>query len=291
VAVVLALVSACFVALSSVLQAQSAERAPAQESLRVGLILYLIRRPWWLVGIGLAGVGYVFHALALDRGGLVEVEPVLVTSLVFALPLGVVFCGQTIGRREVLGTLAVVGGIAVFLIGAEPSEGRSDASGVAWLVALAAVGSVVTLLVTCGRQARRPAVRATAFGAAAGTSFALSAVLTKALTAELGEGIEATLTSWVPYFMVLLAVIAIVIGQSAFLAGPLAPALAPYIGLNPVVAGILGVAVFDEKVHTTTPSLIAAISGAALAVVGIVVLAGSPVVAAVERGTAEKMRP
>ncbi|MGH9025242.1 MAG: DMT family transporter [Acidimicrobiia bacterium] len=283
-AVVLALVSAFFVALSSVLQAQSAEQAPAEESLRLGLILYLVRRPWWLAGIALAGVGYVFHALALDRGGLVEVEPVLVTSLVFALPLGVVLCGQSLGRREVLGTLAVVGGIGGFLIGADPSEGRSTTSGAAWVAAFVAIAVAVSVLLAIGRRAQSPAVRATAFGAAAGSSFALSAVLTKSLTGVLGEGIDATVTSWVPYTMIVVAVVALVVGQSAFQAGPLAPALAPYIGLNPVVAGVIGILVFDEKVHSSPASLAAAISGAGVTVVGILVLAGSPVVAAAERG-------
>jgi drug/metabolite transporter (DMT)-like permease len=285
VAVTLALISAFFVALSSVLQAQSAEQAPAGESLRVGLLLYLVRRPWWLVGIALAGVGYVFHALALDRGGLVEVEPLLVTSLVFALPLGVLLCGQTLGRREVVGTLGVVGGIAVFLVGADPSAGRSTASGPAWIATFAAVGATIVILLSVGRRAPSPAVRATVFGAAAGCSFALSAVLTKSLTALLGDGIGATLTNWIPYAMVAVAVIALVIGQSAYQAGPLAPALAPFIGLNPVVAGVIGILLFDEQVHSSAASLVAAIVGAAVAVVGILVLAGSPVVAAVERGS------
>jgi len=286
VAVVLALISAFFVALSSVLQAQSAEQAPTGESLRIGLILHLIRRPWWLVGIGLAGVGYVFHALALDRGGLVEVEPILVTSLVFALPLGVVLCGQSLGRRELFGTLAVVGGIGLFLLGAEPTDGRSTASVTAWIVAFLAIGVTIAALLGTGIRAHQPAVRATAYGAAAGTAFALSAVLTKSLTEVLGDGVSATFTNWVPYAMVAVAILATVIGQSAYQAGPLAAALAPFIGLNPVIAGILGILVFDEKVHTSTASLLAAIAGAGAAVVGILVLANSPVVAAAEHGGA-----
>jgi drug/metabolite transporter (DMT)-like permease len=287
VTVVFALIAAFFVALSSVLQAQSAEQAPAGESLRIGLILHLVRRPWWLVGIGLAVLGYVFHALALDQGGLVEVEPILVTSLVFALPLGVVLCGQSLGRRELFGTLAVVGGIAVFLIGAEPTDGRSTAPSLTWVVAFLAVGLAIAALLATGLRSRHPAVRATAYGAAAGTSFALSAVLTKSLTEVLGDGMSATLTSWVPYTMVAVSIVATVIGQSAYQAGPLAAALAPYIGLNPVVAGILGIAIFDEKVHTSPASLAAALAGAGMAVVGILVLANSPVVAATERGGSE----
>jgi hypothetical protein len=110
-------------------------------------------------------------------------------------------------------------------------------------------------------------------------------VLTKSLTALLGDGVGAALTNWIPYAMVAVAVIALVIGQSAYQAGPLAPALAPFIGLNPVVAGVVGILLFDEQVHSSAASLVAAVVGAAVAVVGILVLAGSPVVAAVERGS------
>jgi hypothetical protein len=55
-----------------------------------------------------------------------------------------------------------------------------------------------------------------------------------------------------------------------------------------VVAGVIGILVFGEKVHSSPASLAGAIVGAGLAVVGILVLAGSPVVAAAERGSADR---
>ena len=42
----------------------------------------------WLVGTLALLTGYVFQAAALDRGRLAIIQPLLVTTVVFALPLG-----------------------------------------------------------------------------------------------------------------------------------------------------------------------------------------------------------
>ena len=55
----------------------------------------------WLVGT--LFTGYAFQAAALDRGRLVIIQPLLVTTVVFALPLGYFLTRQHVGRREVVG--------------------------------------------------------------------------------------------------------------------------------------------------------------------------------------------
>ena len=47
----------------------------------------LLRRPLWWAGTGVAVLGYVFQALALIKGSLIVVQPLLVSALLFALPL------------------------------------------------------------------------------------------------------------------------------------------------------------------------------------------------------------
>ena len=85
--VVLSLASAAFYGLAAVLQHEAAVQEPPNLSMQAGLLIRLVARPRWLLGTALDCVAYVFQFLALRRGSLALVEPILVLSLVFALPV------------------------------------------------------------------------------------------------------------------------------------------------------------------------------------------------------------
>lgn len=285
VVVVFALLAALGTAVSSVLQAKAAENAPAHLSLRVGLLFHLLGRPVWIAGIAIGVVGFCFHALALDQGTLVEVEPILTTSLLFALPLGVRMGEQRLGVREWSGAGAMIVGLTGFLVLADPTGGDYEPSGAAWVVTGVVVGGVAGGCVLLGRRATSPATRAAFYGSAAGVLFAAGAAVTKAATAMLDtSGLEAVLTSWIPWAIAIGGLAALLLAQSAFQAGPLAPALTPFVGLNPLVAGLIGIALFGEQIHTQPSDVVGALVAVGVALGGIVTLARSPVVAAAERG-------
>ena len=54
----------------------------------------------WLLGTIALFTGYLFQAGALDRGRLSVIQPLLVTTVVFALPLGYFLTKQHVGRRR-----------------------------------------------------------------------------------------------------------------------------------------------------------------------------------------------
>src|SRR6266498_2729808 len=95
----LALLAALFFAVGLVFQQKSAMEESGDEALKAGFLLTLVRKPVWLVGLLGTGLAYAVQAAALGLGRLVVVQPILVTSVVFALPLGVKFTGQHVGRR------------------------------------------------------------------------------------------------------------------------------------------------------------------------------------------------
>src|SRR5690242_11154201 len=66
-------------------------------------IVLLLTRWVWLLGLAAQIVGVVLQAAALDRGRVSIIQPLLVTTIVWALPLGYFLTGQVIGAREVLG--------------------------------------------------------------------------------------------------------------------------------------------------------------------------------------------
>src|SRR5262245_64757471 len=71
----------------------------------------LAGQPYWLLGSLALLVGYVLQAIALDNGRLAVIQPLLVTTIVFALPLGYLLTDQRITRREVAAAVVVVLGL------------------------------------------------------------------------------------------------------------------------------------------------------------------------------------
>jgi hypothetical protein len=88
VAIPLALAAALLFSLGTVLQQQVAETASEEEARGAGFLLRLARRPRWLAGIAADSLGFLAQAAALGIGRIVAVQPLLATSVVFALPLG-----------------------------------------------------------------------------------------------------------------------------------------------------------------------------------------------------------
>jgi drug/metabolite transporter (DMT)-like permease len=141
VQVVLALISALLFALGTVLQQKAGIDATASAT-SSGLLLRMARHPLWRAGIACDVVGFIAQAAALRLGQLAVVQPLLVLSVVFTLPLGARLSDQRVGRREAAAAALVVVALVVFLAIANPSGGRSEVSLSEWIVAGVACGAV-----------------------------------------------------------------------------------------------------------------------------------------------------
>src|ERR1700759_4246631 len=88
---------------------------PERGAGRPGLLLLLMRRPWWLLGIVAEIGGFATHAFALKAGPLTVVQMLLASSLVFSV--GTLHLRA--GRRPSAATCAAVGaggaGIGTFV--------------------------------------------------------------------------------------------------------------------------------------------------------------------------------
>jgi uncharacterized membrane protein len=113
--IVLALGASLANALTSVFQRMGVENAPADTALKLSLLTYALRRGVWLFGSTLMVASFVLQAIALHFGRLSQVQPILTTELVFLVVVLAFWFGFTVGRREWLGSLAAVGGLAGFL--------------------------------------------------------------------------------------------------------------------------------------------------------------------------------
>jgi drug/metabolite transporter (DMT)-like permease len=272
--VVLALAAALVFSLANVLQQEVASTASEEEARRPGFLLQLARRPRWLAGIAADALGFALQAAALAVGRLVVVQPLLATTVVFSLPLGAKLGGRRVVRRDMVAALAVTAGLAIFLVVADPSGGREDATAAAWIVSFA-VAAVVCAALTLAARCRPPERRAGLVGAAAGILFGLTAALTKATVERLDDGLLEVLTDWHLYALLVVGYAATSLAQTAFQTGVLAPAVATQMCLNPIASLLLGIFAFDETVHEDPAGLVAALVGFAVMIVGIVRLAAA----------------
>jgi len=245
-----------------------------------GLVRRLVREPVWLGGMALAGGSGLLHAGALRKGTLVEVEAIMVTSLLFALAFGSWLTHQRVSPRDWIAAALVAGGLVAFLAFADPHGDDYSVPGIRWVVLAVAVAGAVGGLITLAMRTRRANVRAAAWGTAAAVLLGTSAVLLKVVAVRLEDGPGAALSSPALYAMLACELVAIFCQQFAFRSGDFAAAIAPFVGANPLVAGAIGIALFDERFHRTPVDLVGAVIGLALIAVGITSLATSPLVAA-----------
>jgi drug/metabolite transporter (DMT)-like permease len=275
VQVVLALISALLFALGTVLQQKAGMDAPASTT-SSGLLLRMARQPLWLAGIAFDIVGFVAQAAALRLGQLAVVQPLLVSSVVFALPLGARLSDQRVGRREAAAAALVVVALVGFLAIADPSGGRSEVSLSEWVVAGVGCAAICVPLWLLGRHGPAPR-RAALLGAAAGVLFAFSAALTKAVVDELHLGVVHVIASWEPYALAGVGYVSMTLNQLALNTRSLAATIASSTALDPIVSVALGLALFDEQIRASTLQAAGAFVALAAALIGMAVLARAEV--------------
>jgi drug/metabolite transporter (DMT)-like permease len=272
VEVILALASAAVFAFGTVLQQRVVMDAPEAREASAGLLFRLIQHPVWLGGIAAYAVAFGLQAAALGDGRLVVVQPILATTIVFALPLGVWLSAQRITRRDVAAAVAVTASLGAFLLLANPSGGRDDAPILQWLVAGFAVGGATIALTVEGLRLSG-ALRAAMLGTAAGLLFGLVSALTKGAVEVLQDDGAEVLWNWHLWALIAVGFGGMTITQMSLQTGILPPAVATSSIFNPALSVVLGLTLFEEQVHHGTAGRIGAVIALLVMFAGIAALA------------------
>jgi drug/metabolite transporter (DMT)-like permease len=248
-AVVCALAGAGSYAVASVMQQQAASRLPPSVAVDPAVLVHLARKRRWLASLVAVIAGYGLQAAALGLGRLVVVEPVFPTGLLFALLLAARAEGRRLRHSEWTAAVAAVVGMAVFLIAAEPSGGRSQAGpGVLALAAGAAVGVGAASVLIAFRvtAAHRALALSVGGGMGAGVTDALTkTVVTLPGSLKLGVFADPRL-----YLLALVGLMVFTLQQNAYRAAGLAASLPAFAVLEPVVGSLLGLFIYHEHVGT-----------------------------------------
>src|SRR5689334_1688461 len=146
-AVAFALLSALLTAISTVTQQRAAFAEADTATGHVGLIRALMRRPkWWAGLVGDTG-GYVCQAAALGLGSLLLVQPLLVTALLFALPLGAHFANRRVSRADWGAAVLLTVALAVFVVAGNPKAGSAHGSVDDWVIVIAILAPITAACV------------------------------------------------------------------------------------------------------------------------------------------------
>ena len=288
IATIAALVGAALYAISTALLHRSAGLV-AQATSGRGMARFVARtsvHPLWLLGMLGQLFGFGLHALALHDGPLTLVQPLMVTEVVFALPLRHLLEGRRPRNSELAWAALLCAGLATFLVVATSAEGPARApDALPTLLAVLTIGGGMALCAFLGRGAKGNWA-ATALAIGAGLGFAGTAGALKQVTGELGHGVGAVFLDWPVYALAISGAAGMLLTQLAFKAAPLRASLPAMSTVDTVASLVLGVTVFDEPFRVTPLALFGEVTGLVAVVLGLALLTGGEGPAAPANGHA-----
>jgi drug/metabolite transporter (DMT)-like permease len=262
-AIGIALVSAVCYAIAAVLQQREASRHD-QHGLQ--LIFDLLRRPRWWLAVTSTLAGASLHVVALHFGPLTLVQPLGVSALVLALPLGAWFGQRKVLRAEWIAACAVVLGLLAVLTLAPRHVPPPTVPPVELAIA---VGSCLAFLLLCVTVSSRlpskaaPVVRAVGSAACFGFASAMARLVVA------GEGPIVFPMIACAFF----AVTGMLMIQAAYRDGGLGAPLATCTIVDPVTASFIGIVLLGEHLRLGVAGGAVGFAGLIATVIGLTVLA------------------
>ena len=272
-----ALLAAILYGVGAALEQRQAATTPSDAAGRPRLLVLLIRRPLWLLGLGAQFGGFVAHAVALRFGPLAIVQMLVATELIVSIVLVSVWSGRRLNRSSWAAALLVVAGTAAFMTLSAPT-GAGDADGhgmphrALFAVAVLGITAAGMTAVGLGAAGRR---RGVLLAVAAGLADAASAVVTMSFSQLASHGLLAVVTSWPVYAVVTCGIANVLLTQTAYQTDMPMITLPVISAITPMASVVIGAGLLGEAHHVSAAAGGAA-AGAALATgVALAVLARS----------------
>lgn len=278
-------------ALANVMQRKASLQSAEGTAFDANFLRRLIRNPTWLLGFGGMVASFAFQAVALGLGQLSSVETIITLEVPLTLLVASRVFGSGLTRQEWTSIGLMTAG-AITLIGAlDPQPGNeTSVDGPTYALAggLTVVGIVLLILVS---RTTPTNLRTVCLGAAAGTSFGLTATLIKETVEQFDHrGILGVVTTWQTYAAVLVGLSGVLIMQWALHSGPLLAAQPGFTLMDPLVSILWGVLVYDEATRTASGWVLLAAAGGVAIGVGALSLARSPFFAPDDPASAARAR-
>jgi drug/metabolite transporter (DMT)-like permease len=224
--IALALAASVAYAFATAIEAGEDRKAPLRRGGRLSLFLALARRPRWLAGTGLMILAWPLQILALTFAPITVVQPLLSTTQLVLLAVARTKLKERVGRREALGALAIVAGVAV-VVWAAPRRTVHDPAGAALAVVLGVVGLAAAGAYVAGRAKPRAQLMLVV---GAGLAYAWVDFVNKLLADDLSS------SHWV--YAALWLAATLIFGTLAFLEENTALQRRPSVTVAPVIGAV-----------------------------------------------------
>nr|WP_236630203.1 DMT family transporter [Corynebacterium atypicum] len=246
-AIFFALASALTLAWGTVVRHRIAKSAPDDGSLKGSPLVRAISDPLWWAGTGTALLGYGLQLIALGFGTLLVVQPILVLSLMFTLPLAARYDNRRISKSQMAWAALLTVAVAVLVILGKPAPGDPQPPFSRWVGPLVVgVLGVVVVFRLAYRLLRGS--RALVLGLVTGAIFGYVAVFSKSVVdIAVHALIPQVLVSWQFYALIAGAALGTAVQQYSFSAGPLKNSLPAMTIGEPITAFTLGYLILGEQ--------------------------------------------
>ncbi len=284
IAALLALGAAFFVAIGDVMHQRQAHEVTDEPVGHAKLFLQLLKdRQWWL-GSLVAGIGFGLQAAALGLGSVLLVQAILVTSLLFALPIHARLSHRRVTRWEWAWAVLLAASVVVIVTVGNPTAGHARASFETWAAVVAVLGPLLVLCVIGGSMVKGP-LSAVLLAVVSGALWGVFAVLTKGVVDRLDDGVIALLRTPELYVWAAIAVAGTAWQQFSFRAGAITASLPTMTVTEPVVASVLGIVVLGETLRPGDAGWLILIVAVAMMIVSTGALARGEAVSSGDRAT------
>ena len=227
---------------ASVLQAVAVRRQGRDAPLGAGLFLRLARQGPYLAGLALDAAGFVAALVALRALPLFLVQSVVAGSVGVTAVLAWWVLGVRLRTTERIGVVALVLGLSVLAVSAQPGPGDPLSGRRAWLVTAG-----VLLVAVAGLLAARGTGRVQAAGLAAAAGLAFGGVAVAARGVVVPHPLTGLLTEPLFYAVLGYGALGIVLFAAALQRGAVVVATAVTFAVETVVPAVVGLAVLGDR--------------------------------------------
>jgi drug/metabolite transporter (DMT)-like permease len=232
----------------------------------------------WVAALLLTGAGVALHVLALNFGTVAIVQALGTLTLLFALPISVLRYHVRVGAASWFDAGLTVAGLAL-IMSLSVDSGRPTLLSASQGRDLALVTLVTVVVFGGGAWFAEARMRAVLLAAAAGITFGIASVLSKAVMAAFTSSGADAISPFLVTMVVIFSIVGYLLGQLSYKGAGLAAPLATVSVTNPVAAAIAGVVVFDESFRFGRAGLVVVGVAAVVITLGVIGLSRSTAVA------------
>ncbi|MEV7691822.1 DMT family transporter [Microbacterium sp. NPDC089189] len=255
-----------------VMKVERLSDAQGNSGLSGGQLLQLLRRPSWVAGGVMLGLGIACQLTALAFAPLILVQPLGAVSLVITTLLNARVSGHKPTASSIRSIIACVGGILIFVTIAAFVATEQPISETELLTILGLLVIVVVVFALSWWFWMRKHARPLFYIAAAGILYAFVATLAKVVIKNIQSGDF----GWLSILCILGLLVAVTLGayfvQTAYSVGPPDLVIAGLTVIDPIVAVVIGLVILQEAATAGPLALVGFAVAGAIAVYGVISL-------------------